>query len=690
MISPPTNTASMNVKGLLQAGYASLQKGDHAGAAVAFRQLLAASQQAFQAHAGLAQCAQAAGKAPDALAHWQEAVRLRPDMAELQAEYGMALIHANRIEDAAAAFRAALALNPALYGTAYNLGNALAALGKPGEALAPYRQAIAHKPDFAEAHFNLGLAHFKLGQTAEALAAYRAAFALNAGLPKIADTLGNLLLDEGRADEAAAVFLRAAEAGTEKLGFLFRAHLLLPRIAESPAQIAAARAHLAKGLDQLMSMDGVIRDPPGLTNDALFYLAYAGENDRPIMEAAHRMFRAHSPVLTHTSPHLADTRAARKAGAGRIRVGFLSQFLCAHTIGRLNQGLIAGLDRARFHVTVIHTAAARRDALRAAIDASADAAVTLPADLAGAQAAVSDLKLDLLHFPDIGMNAFTYFLAYARMAPVQTMGWGHPVTTGTDTIDYFLSFDTAEPAGAETHYAETLVRLARPSVAYVRDDKIARPLPRAEFGLPAEGALYGCLQSLFKFHPDFDAVLADVVARDPTGWIVLIEWVQPTWMRLLRERWARSHPILLERVIVVPRQPAARFQHLVANMDVMIDPLHFGGGNTFYEALAQDVPSVTWPGHYLRGRLITGFYKLLGVEEGLIAATPADLAPRAVALAKDPARRAKVCAPLFARGEALYRDEAAVQELGAFFQAAVAADLKGEKVTAWRFSPPVP
>ncbi len=671
-----------NLKDVLLDGYTRLKGGDRAGAAAAFRQALQLDPALFQAHAGLAQ---AEGHAAAGLEHWRAAVRLKPDVAELQAEFGLALINNGHVAEAAAAFRAALTLKPALFGAAYNLGNALAALGKPDEALEPYRLAIAHKPDFAEAHFNLGLAHFKLGQSAEALAAYRAAFALRPDLPKIADTLGNLLLDEGRGEEAAAVFTQAAEAGSEKIGFQFRAHLLLPRIAASTAQIAAARARLAEGLTRLMSADGVIADPPGLTNDALFYLAYGGENDRLLMEAAHRMFRAHSPVLSYVSPHLAETRAR----GGKIKIGFLSQFLCSHTIGRLNKGLIAGLDRDRFHVTVIHTAAARRDEMRAAIDQAADATITLPADLAGAQAAVAGLKLDVLHFPDIGMNAFTYFLAYARMAPVQTMGWGHPVTTGTDTIDYFLSFDTAEAAGAEAHYTETLARLARPSVRYEPDARITHKLPRAEFGLPAEGALYGCLQSLFKFHPDFDAVMADVLARDPEGWIVLVDWVQPTWMRQLRERWGKTHPILLERVVVVPRQPGERFRHLVAAMDVMIDPMHFGGGNTFYEALAQEVPTITWPSPYLRGRLVTGFYKLLGLDEGLIAATPADLAPLAVALAKDPGHRAKVCAPLFERGHTLYRDQAAVAELGAFFKAAVDAGRTGTKIKTWSFSPEI-
>ena len=37
------------------------------------------------------------------------------------------------------------------------------------------------------------------------------------------------------------------------------------------------------------------------------------------------------------------------------------------------------------------------------------------------------------------MSPITYFLAYARLAPIQITSWGQTETTGIDTIDYFLS-----------------------------------------------------------------------------------------------------------------------------------------------------------------------------------------------------------------------------------------------------------
>ena len=59
--------------------------------------------------------------------------------------------------DAVAAFEQARALKPNLAETHYNLGNARKAQGKLPEAITAYRQALKLNADFAEAHNNLAL-----------------------------------------------------------------------------------------------------------------------------------------------------------------------------------------------------------------------------------------------------------------------------------------------------------------------------------------------------------------------------------------------------------------------------------------------------------------------------------------------------------------------------------------------------
>ncbi len=72
--------------------------------------------------------------------------------------------------------------------------------------------------------------------------------------------------------------------------------------------------------------------------------------------------------------------------------------------------------------------------------------------------------------------------------------------------------------------------------------------------------------------------------QDAQGLIVLLEGRSPVWTRLLRERFERTLPDVLDRIVFVPRQSRVGFQNLILCSDVLLDPIHFGGGNTTYEA----------------------------------------------------------------------------------------------------------
>jgi predicted O-linked N-acetylglucosamine transferase (SPINDLY family) len=207
---------------------------------------------------------------------------------------------------------------------------------------------------------------------------------------------------------------------------------------------------------------------------------------------------------------------------------------------------------------------------------------------------------------------------------------------------------------------------------------------RQELGLPEHGALYVCPQALFKFHPDFDGVLADILAQDPSGWVIALDGPQPAWKDRLRERWSRDRPSLSARVLFLPRQPLDRFMKLLAHADVLLDPVHFGSGNTFYESMVFGTPTVTWPGRFMRGRIVAGIYRMLGIADAPIASTLADYAGLAVAIANDRERRERLKSELLSKGAALYRDAASVRELEAFLERAVTAAREGRKLEGWR------
>ena len=122
------------------------------------------------------------------------------------------------------------------------------------------------------------------------------------------------------------------------------------------------------------------------------------------------------------------------------------------------EGVITGVS-GRHAEVIVYTAASTSDQLTARLGRSASKVVHLPRRLEAAQQMIADDELDILYFCDIGMEPFTYFLSFARLAPIQCAGWGHPVTTGISTIDYFVSSRMMEPTSADEDYSENLVQI---------------------------------------------------------------------------------------------------------------------------------------------------------------------------------------------------------------------------------------
>ena len=409
-------------------------------------------------------------------------------------------------------------------------------------------------------------------------------------------------------------------------GLRIRLATLLPAIYDSTAEITESRRRYGENLDSLARENLNLSAPETEVGHTQFYLAYQGLNDRALQQKAAGLYLKSCPSLAWTAPHCLSPRPT--AGR-RLRVGFVSRHLYEHMIGKLNRGSIAHLDRERFEVVVMQLPG-RADAMATAIVASADRAVRLPAKLIDARRAIGEAELDVLFYPDIGMEPMTYFLGFARLAPVQMVTWGHPVTAGIPTIDYFLSSRDLEPDGSEDQYTERLLKPRSPIVYYHRPPLPAHPRGRAWLQVPDGATLYACPQSLFKLHPDFDPLIGAILDRDRNARILFIQDRTGHQARQIRDRFARAFPENVDRVVFTPQLKLAEFLDLIRAADVILDPPHFGGGNTSLEAFAMGAPIVTLPGNFLRSRITYALYRKMNLLDLVAddAKTYVDLALR--------------------------------------------------------------
>ena len=609
-----------------------------------------------------------------------------PGDAGVHNNLGNALKQIGQLDGAVDAYRRAVELKPDFAMAHNNLGNTLKDIGQYQGALEAYRRVLDLEPGSAEIHFNVGVVLQILNEPEAAVASYRRVLEINPELAEAYVNMGAILANTGQIYDALVSYKMAMALQPNVLRHAYLAHLLLPVIPESLGAIAEWRERYQTGISTLIAAKDFHEEPPGNVISPSFYLAYHNANDRSMVEGLCRLFRGRIPNLSMNAPHLPDWRPPTERGQ-RIRVGFLSEFLYDHTIGKHYQGFIRHLDRNRFEVVVIHTPDSKSDAFRRNLDLLADKALVLPSKLKDQQHAVAAEELDVLFYPDIGMSSSAYFLAYARLAPVQATSWGHPDTTGIATMDYYVSAVTNEPDGADEYYTERLIRLNRlPCFYYQTPSSSILKLSKAELGLPETGTLYGCPQSLFKIHPDFDSVLAAIAEGDQTGHLILPEGKYPAWTDLLKARWGKTFPLLLERVIFLPRMSWDRFMAMMEKMDMLLDPLHFGSGNTLYDAMTYGTPVVTWAGRFARGRNVAAAYQQMGLADAPIAQRPDDYAPLALSLGRDAEhRRALRVASVEAASRELFEDMQAVREFEAFLDAAVIAATNGQKLPAgWR------
>ncbi len=414
----------------------------------------------------------------------------------------------------------------------------------------------------------------------------------------------------------------------------------LPATYRNRADLEATRAdYLARLADFVEAYPPAhvtaIAPPPEAVLWDNFHLAYQGEDDR---EPQRRFATWSSASLQALLPRFA--RAAPRSSRARMRLALVSSRFHRCTVGSYFTSWVEYLANAGWDLILAHVGDTR-DELSTRLAAAAHGEIALAGGLAEAAGQLHELGADAIVYPELGMDYRTLGLAALRLAPVQVCAWGHPVTTGLPTIDAFISCAEMEPADADSHYTERLLTLPGLGTRYL-SHRVPPVAERAAIGLPENRTLYLVPQSLFKLHPDNDAVFADIARRDPAAAFVFFDsresGAQETFGARIVRAFGEAGIDPAGRTLFLP--PRDRAAYLQVNMacDVMLDTLHFSGGNTSLDALHAGLPVVSCPGRFMRGRQSMAMLKHLGCD-GLIAQSPPQLAALAVEIANDRPRR---------------------------------------------------
>ncbi len=181
-----------------------------------FRHALASRADYYPALSNLAQLCVTSGRADKAAPLYEKMLRLRLSDAAAHFNYGNCLLALQQIAEAIAHYEAAIKIKPDFYEAMINLGIAYSMIGKTnrsGEALRKARhwleEALKTDPDSPTAMNNLGIVLRQMGETEKAAQWFGAALQKRPEYTEAMINLATSLRDLGRLDEALEC-LRAA------------------------------------------------------------------------------------------------------------------------------------------------------------------------------------------------------------------------------------------------------------------------------------------------------------------------------------------------------------------------------------------------------------------------------------------------------------------------------------------------
>lgn len=636
----------------------------------------------------------------------EKILHLKPDSARAHFILGCVYQAVGAFSDARLALRKAELLEPDNIGVKASLGLVSQCLGQIDEAMGYYLKVLEVEPDHGDALINLGVIYQGAGERAEARKLYQRAVELDPSSVPALINLGAVYVEEldyegaeallrkacelepdsvqalngfalclknqGRLEEASKVSAQVLEKDPHQAHALLGLHLSLPVLHEDEKAIDGVRSDYAQGLvkvrDALVldSAERVLEAADAIGSTTNFCLHYQGRNDLELQKEYAKLCET---IMGTAFPQFMEPMGRRERGEGeKMRVGFISSYWRHHSIYKTHGAFVTQLSSNDFEVHAIH--------MGADCDSSSEAIARAAAkfhhwpDFGLAHVGMlRELELDVLIYPDYGMEPRLQLIAPLRLAPVQCNMGGHPVTSGLRHMDYFLSSDLMEPEGAETHYSEKLVRLPGLMTAYPKPDVSKAVTPPFELPQSGEHVRYLCLQSLFKLLPQFDGVYAAIAKAVPQARFGFIEDASEAVTSVFRVRMEKAfaeHGLKSsEFVSIYPRLSQEAFFGLAASADVILDSFLWSGNNSSMEACAFGKPIVTHAGPMMRGRHTLAILKRADIS-ATIAKDMAQYIDLAVQLGTDTELREEMSAKIRASHTVLFDNSESVRGLESF------------------------
>ena len=629
------NAEYASAYGNLGTVYQILKKYDEA--IINFKKAIEIKNDYFEALNNLGTLYQILGKKNEALSNLEKAISINPQYVDAHSNLGYVNADLEKNQKAIFHFQKAIEINKNYIKAYYGLGKLYLKIKDFKKAISYFKKAILINPKYEEAICSLGFTFNKVENYTEAISSFKNVIEINSNDTHTYTGIGWAFFNTGDFRKAIESYEKAISLYPKNLTAHWFLLTTFPIIYENTKQIDEFRESFKKNINRINNLlnQNVKYDKEPMLNalqtHTNFYLHYQGKNDFELQKKYAQLVQR----FTKTIYPEFFRKSNKSLDCNNLKIGFISSFFRDHSIAKTHKNWILKLNKKIFKIFVYYLENIIFDETTNSIKKHVNYFFK-GRNIKKIINQISKDDLDIIIHLDIGMDPNSQILGSLRLAPIQCLAMGHPVTSGFDNIDYVLSSELMEPKNGQDHYTEQLINL--PNTGQCYELPVLTNLGTQNSTYKKDKIIFLLPQSLFKLLPRSDHIYIDIVKKYHNSQFWFIKGVSEIITNAFKNRVMdcfKKNNLQGEKYIFFhPRMEQNKFFDLINKADIILDSFDWSGNNTSHEAISLDKPIVTLPTQFMRGRHTYSILKILGINE-TIASSEEEYVDIAVRLAKD-------------------------------------------------------
>ena len=486
---------------------------------------------------------------------------------------------------------------------------------KFGKSAGLFEKLISVYPENLSILRNLINCYMQLGQFEKAETYIKKLIIIKPDEPYVYQTLASVLKDQDKLEEAELVINQGLKNKLINEKWEIQKNFFFPKIPFNRNEIKKYRQKIKEEIEKILNINFQTKldyDKDQIIVPPHVDLSYSDHDNLELNKKNVLAFKKLFRVLN-------DEYLSKRKIQGKIRIGVISEFFTDHTIGKLYKDIIFSLDKNKFETFIFHSQKTYPGEIFNEFKKKEEEGILknelLPIKLFEKINVIKNFEFDIIFYPDIGLSIEFYYLALMRLARYQITTFGHPETTGSKSIDYYLISKNCVNKNTQKHYSEKLLLMNYLPMVYPKPI-VKKKLSKNDL---QRKNIYSCPQTLFKIHPDFDQIIFDIIKMDKKAIIYLIKDRNKLWYKKLINRLSNNNKYDPTRIIFLDPLNYEDYLLHIGKASVLLDPIYYGAGNSFFESMLFGTPTITFPTDHIKSRLVLGAYKQMEIADPPIA-----------------------------------------------------------------------